>query len=110
MKTNTLVTHNKLRTLGIGCISKILSGGKVKVNFGTDDTMTCSIKALHEVDTSKCKTVDFNRYKRRVLMAKKDENFNIAIVGNELRHFVGIGWATVRVVNHEDLKKHPRVI
>jgi hypothetical protein len=111
METNTLVTHKKLRTLGIGCVSKKLSKGKVKVNFGTDDTMTCSEKALNPIDTSKCKTVSFQKYRNRIMMADKTtKNLNYAIVGNELKHFVGIGWVTQRVVTHGDLEKYPRVV
>ncbi len=110
MKTNTLVTHNKLRTLGIGCVSKILSGNKVKVNFGEYDTKTCSVNTLSEIDTSKCKTVNFHKYKSRILMGKKDDNFDYCIVGNEVRHFVGIGWVTTGIVTTDDIKKYPRVI
>lgn len=111
MKTNTLVTHNKLRTLGIGCVSKILSGGKVKVNFGTEDTMTCSVKALNPIDTSKCKTVSLQKFRNRIMMADKTtKNLDNVILGNELKHFVGIGWTTTRVVTHDDLQKYPRVI
>lgn len=107
MKTNTLVTHKKLSSLGIGCVAKIMSK-KVKVNFGKDDVMTCDPKQLNVIDTSKCKTVDFNKFKRRALNDKGTLNY--AIVGNELKHYVGIGWVTQRVVTYEDLKKYPRVI
>lgn len=110
MKTNTLVTHKKLSSLGIGCVSKIMSK-KVKVNFGTDDVMTCDPKQLNIIDTTKCKTVSFNDYRNRIMMAdKKTKNMDYAIVGNELKNFVGIGWATIRVVTEGDLKKFPRVI
>ena len=110
METNTLVTHKRLSSLGIGCISKI-SGKSVKVNFGTDDVMTCKPTMLNIIDTTKCKTVSFNDYRNRIMMAdKKTNNLDYAIVGNELKHFVGIGWVTSRVVTQDDLKTFPRVI
>lgn len=107
METNTLVRHKQLRSAGIGCVSKILKD-KVKVNFGTDDVMTCSLKMLIPVDTSKCKTVTLREYQSRILIDKS--KLDDVIVGNELRHFVGIGWTTTRVVTEEDLRKYPRVI
>lgn len=108
MKTNTLVTHKKLKTLGIGCVSKIINPNKVKVNFGTEDTMTCSVKSLNEIDTSKCKTVSLQKFRNRMLDDKG--NLNRVIVGNELKEYVGIGWVTLRAVTHGDLQKYPRVI
>lgn len=108
METNTLVRHKQLRTLGIGCISKILGGKKYKVNFGTDDTMTCSEKMLIPVDTTKCKTVSLREYQERILIDKSKLDY--VILGNEVRHFVGIGWMCNRVVTEDDLKKYPRVI
>lgn len=107
METNTLVRHKQLRSAGIGCISKILKG-KVKVNFGTDDVMTCSPKMLIPVDTSKCKTVTLRQYQSRIMQDKS--KLDKVIVGNELRHFVGIGWITVGVVTENDLAQYPRVI
>lgn len=107
MKTNTLVTHKKMSLLGIGCISKVASK-KAKVNFGKEDVMTCSLNSLTPVDTAKCKTITFNEYKSRVLSTKS--NLNDCIVGNELMHFVGIGWICTRVVTEDDLKKYARVI
>lgn len=106
MQTNTLVFHKRNKTLGIGCISKVLTKS-VKVNFGTRDVKTCNKSMLEIVDTTKCKTVTFNEYRTRVL---KDNGVNDVIVGNELQKFVGIGWVTTRVVTLDDLKKHPRVI
>lgn len=108
METNTLVRHKQLRSAGIGCVAKVLTN-KVKVNFGTDDVMTCSPKMLIPVDTSKCKTVTLREYQSRILMTEKKSKLNDVIVGNELRHFVGIGWITTRVVTEEDLMQYPRV-
>jgi len=31
-------------------------------------------------------------------------------VGNELKHYVGIGWVTEKVITYNDLKLYPRVI
>jgi len=107
MNVNTLVTHKKLKSLGIGCISKVLSKS-VKVNFGTDDVLTCSKTTLNIIDTSECKTVSFQTYKTRILNDKSKLDY--AIVGNELRKYVGIGWLTERVVTEGDLKKYPRVV
>lgn len=106
MQTNTLVFHKRNKTLGIGCISTVLTKS-VKVNFGTHDVKTCNQSMLEIIDTTKCKTVTFNEYKTRVL---KDNGANDVIVGNELQKFVGIGWVTTRVVTLNDLKKYPRVI
>jgi hypothetical protein len=104
---NTLVTHKKLRSLGIGCISKELSKS-YKVNFGLDDVLTCKKTAVEIVDTSACKTVSFQEFRTRIL--KDNSELNNAIVGNELKHYVGIGWVTDRVVTMADLQKYPRVI
>lgn len=103
---NTLVMHKKLN-LGIGCISKEFKNS-VGVNFGLDDNKKCSLSALNIIDTSNCKTVTFQEYKSRIL--KSDSTLNDVIVGNELRHYVGIGWTTTRVVTMNDLNKYPRVI
>ena len=86
----------------------LLSNNKVKVNFGTEDTMTCSVKSLNEIDTSKCKTVSLQKFRNRMLDDKG--NLNRVIVGNELKEYVGIGWVTLRAVTHGDLQKYPRVI
>ena len=107
MKTNTLVTHKKMKVAGIGCVSKIC-GKKVKVNFGTEDTMTCAPSMLELVDVSSCKTVSFQEFRTRILSNKS--KLDKCIVGNELKDYVGIGWVTVRAITHEDLKKYPRVI
>jgi hypothetical protein len=107
MKANDLVTHKKLRSLGIGCVSKVLKSS-LKVNFGTDDVMTIKGSMLNPVDTSKCKTITFNEFRSRILLDKS--TLNKAIVGNELLEYVGIGWITERVVTHDDLNKYPRVI
>lgn len=107
LKTNTLVRHKKLTSLGIGCVSKIL-GKKVKVNFGTDDVATFSQAMLIPIDTSKCKTVSFQEFRSRIISDKS--KLNKCIVGNELKEYVGIGWITLRVVTDEDLKTYPRVI
>jgi len=107
MEINTIVKHKKLSKLGIGCVSKILSKS-VRVNFGLDDTKTCKIEQLETIDTSKCKTISFRDYSHRVLNDKSKLEY--AIVGNELKHFVGIGWLTQKVIEEDDLKKYPRVI
>jgi hypothetical protein len=104
---NTLVTHKKLKSLGIGCISKELKSS-YKVNFGIDDVMTCRKNMVEIIDTSKCKTVSFSEFRNRIL--NDNSLLNYAIVGNELNHYVGIGWLTERVVTIADLKKYPRVI
>jgi hypothetical protein len=107
MKVNDLVTHKKLKSLGIGCVSKVLKSS-LKVNFGTDDTITAKESMLVPVDTSLCKTITFQKYRTRIL----DDNGTLtrAIVGNELMHYVGIGWVSHGVVTPSDLTKYPRVI
>lgn len=107
METNTLVRHKKLHSLGIGCVSKILSK-TVKVNFGTDDVKTCNVEQLVAIDISECKTISLHEYKSRIL--KDNSTLDMCIVGNELRRFVGIGWTVDRVVTYDDLDKYPRVV
>jgi hypothetical protein len=108
MKMNTLVRHTHLPSLGIGCVSKEYKT-KVKVNFGTDKTMSISKTRLVEVDVSGYSTISFERYRRRI-MNVKDLDVNHVILGNEVHQFVGIGWIKIGVVTEEDLKKFPRVI
>ncbi len=109
MKTNTLVTHKKIKSLGIGCVSKILSK-KVKVNFGTEDVVTCDPKMLELVDTSKCKTISFSEFKAKTITNGFPNGEVTMIVGNEIKQYVGIGWVTKRTVTHDDLNKYPRVV
>ena len=104
---NTLVTHKKLQSLGIGCISKELKKS-YRVNFGLHDVKTCSKKSVNIIDTSKCKTISYSEFSRRIL--SDSSSLNNCIVGNELKEYVGIGWITLRVIEMEDLKKYPRVI
>jgi hypothetical protein len=107
-EVNDLVTSPRFE--GIGCVAKVLKT-QVVVNYGPYGSMKVSPGQLTRVDTSFCKTVSMERYKRRLLMAhREDDNFNYCILGNELLHFVGIGWHTMGVVTTEDLKKYPRVI
>jgi hypothetical protein len=104
---NTLVIHKKLKSLGIGCVAKELSKS-YKVNFGTEDVLTCKKTAVEPIDVSACKTVSFQEFRNRIISEKSKLNY--VIVGNELKHYVGIGWLTERVVTEADLKKYPRVI
>jgi hypothetical protein len=107
MKTNTLVKHKKLKSLGIGCVAKV-TDKKIKVNFGLEDVTTCSPAMLEPVDTAKCKTVTFGEFRSRILSDKS--TLNKVIVGNELKEYVGIGWVTLRTINEDDLKQYPRVV
>lgn len=107
METNTLVTHKKLKSLGIGCVSKI-NKNSVRVNFGTDDVKTCKIEHLDIIDVSKCKTVTVSQFSRRIF--NDNSKLDYVIIGNELRHYVGIGWVIDRVITIDDLNKYPRVI
>ena len=102
---NTLVTHRKL-PLGIGCVSNI-TRSSIKVNFGMDATMQCKTSMLNVVDTTKCKTIPYSKFQSRILDAKSA--LNNCIVGNEVLHYVGIGWISIRVVTEDDLTKYPRV-
>lgn len=104
---NQLVIHKKLKTLGIGCISKELKN-HVYVNFGLTDCDKFKKTDLEIIDTSNCKTISFIKYKNRRL--KDNSAFDFCILGNELKHFVGIGWITHRVITIDDLKTYPRVI
>ena len=104
---NTLVTHKKLKSLGIGCIAKELKSS-YKVNFGRDDVLTCKKAAVEVVDTSKCQTVTFEEFRHRIL--KDNSTLNRVIIGNEIKEYVGIGWITIGTVDMDDLQKYPRVI
>ena len=95
---NKLVIH-KQRELGIGCISKELKDS-YKVNFGLDDCKTVKKDMVTFLDTSKCKTVTYQEFKSRILIDKSC--LNDVIVGNELLHYVRIGWTKTRVVNFSD--------
>lgn len=107
METNTLVTHTKMRTLGIGCVSKVM-GNKLKVNFGSYDEISCNEKALKVVDTTGTKTISFHSFQRQSIGGNVKDS--IIIIGNEVKQYVGIGWVTLRVVTMDDLKKYKRVI
>jgi hypothetical protein len=104
---NTLVKHKKLKSLGIGCISKELKSS-YKVNFGLHDVKTCKKDIIGVIDTSSCNTISFREFQNRIL--SDNSKLDYCILGNELKHYVGIGWVTLRVINEDDLKKHPRVI
>ena len=104
---NTLVTHKKRKSLGIGCIAKELKNS-YKVNFGLYTTMTCKKDAVEVVNTSKGSTISFREFNTRIL--RDNSTLDYAIVGNELKQYVGIGWITIRVVTINDLNLYPRVI
>ncbi len=108
MEVNTLVTHKNFKSLGIGCVSKVMKSS-CRVNFGTEDVSTCRNTALVEVDTSKCKTIPFSEI-RSLSIANSDKLTGLYIFGNELRRWVGVGWVTERVVTIDDLRKYPRVV
>lgn len=105
---NSLVRHKKLSSLGIGCVSKVLKN-TVKVNFGTDDVIGVKPSLLTQVDTSKCKTIKFDELKR-LSISNSPKLPPYVIIGNELKHWVGIGWVSHGVVTAEQLLKYPRVI
>ena len=105
METNTLVRHKKLKSLGIGCVSKVLKSS-VRVNFGLEDTITTKETQLELVDVSGTKTMTFNELKAKLL----NNDLGYIIIGNELKQSVGIGLIPVRVVTEEDLKLYTRVI
>lgn len=109
MKTNTLVTHKKLRTLGIGCVAKV-KGKKLEVNFGKDDVLTCLPNVLQEIDTSKCKTISFKEVQSKAINNSFGKLGSIFIFGNEVKQYVGMGFVSLRVVTDEDLKQYKRVI
>lgn len=105
---NTLVKHKKLKSLGIGCISKELKSS-YKVNFGSDDVMTCKKDMVEVIDTSCCKTIKFDDFKRMTICNSPDIP-NYVIIGNELKQYIGIGWTSQRVVTENDLKIYPRLV
>lgn len=106
MKVNDLVEHTKLYSLGIGCISKV-NKNDYRVNFGLVDKKTCKPTSLRLIDTSRCTSITFKHYRERVILTSGPD---YAIIGNELHHFVGIGWVVLRVIEKSDLLKYPRVI
>lgn len=105
---NTLVKHKQLHDLGIGCIAKELKHA-YKVNFGRDDVLTCKKSAVEIIDTSACKTIPFSEFRKMVIVDSKDLPHDV-IIGNELKHYVGIGFTHTSVVTEEDLKNYPRII
>lgn len=105
LSVNSLVTSRKFE--GIGCVSKVFSK-HVNVNIGKTGSVKILKKFIDAVDTSKCKTITFHAYKNQILV--NDPNLTYVILGNELMHYVGIGWVSSRVVDGEDLKKFPRVV
>jgi hypothetical protein len=109
METNTLVKHRKLKTLGIGCVAKVLSKS-LKVNFGTEDVMTCNPKMLEPVDVSKSKTMTFAEFRNKTFANSWEGSQVRVIIGNELKEYVGIGWITKGVVTEDDLRNYPRII
>jgi len=108
MEINTLVRHKKLKTLGIGCVSKVLKSS-LKVNWGLNDVGTHKENALEVIDTSACKNISFHDLRSMTICNSKNIP-DYVIIGNELKQWVGIGWVTQRVVTLEDLKKYARVI
>ena len=108
MEVNTLVTHKKLSHLGIGCIAKVKKDSFI-VNWGTTDSMLTKATMLDEVDTKDCKTLKFHEFKT-LSIANSDELPEFVIVGNEKKHWVGIGWVSHGVVTLDDLKKYPRIV
>jgi len=109
METNTLVRHKKLKSLGIGCVSKIMSKS-LKVNFGTEDVMNCKAEMLVPVDVSKSKTITFSEFQRKTATNSWSSGKVQVIIGNEVKEYVGIGWISVRVVTDDDLRKYPRIV
>lgn len=109
LKINDLVTDTSGKHHGIGCVSKVFKN-QVQVNFGLYDSVKISPSKLVLVDTSLCKTVTLSEYQSRIMCVKTNDSLNDCIVGNEVRHFVGIGWTKQRVVTEDDLKVFPRVV
>lgn len=107
---NTLVRHNKLKTLGIGCIAKV-HPKHFTVNWGLEDSAKCLKTAVSPIDVTKAKTVSFDKFRRRIMMADSETaNLDYVIVGNVVKHFVGIGWIDRSVVTEQDLLTIPRVV
>lgn len=107
---NTLVRHKKLKTLGIGCIAKV-HPKHYTVNWGQEDTSKHLKSVVEVVDVSKCRTVPFQKFRNRIMMADPTtKNLDDVILGNVVKHFVGIGWVNQRVVTEKDLLSIPRVV
>lgn len=109
MEVNTLVKHKKLKSLGIGCISKVLKN-QVAVNWGTEDNSKHKESVLEIVDTSKCKTMPFHKWRNKNICNSWPSGQVRMIIGNEVKEYVGIGWISQGVVTEADLKKYTRVI
>lgn len=106
MEVNTLVRHKKLKSLGIGCVSKVKKN-KIAVNWGTDDTAEHTESVLIPIDTSKCKTVTMSEFRTRNITNDWDE---LVIIGNEVKNWVGIGWVSRGIVTENDLTKYRRLV
>ncbi len=107
LSVNTLVRHKKLTSLNIGCVTKLTSKSVV-VNWGIYDSEKHKPEELEVIDTSKCKTITMKEFTNRIL--NNNSKLDYVIIGNEVKHYVGIGWVTHKVVTEADLKKYPRVI
>lgn len=109
MTVNTLVRHKKLKTLGIMCISKV-HPKHYTINWGKEDSAKCLKTTVEEIDVSKCKTMTYADFRRKGISNSYKENECTLIIGNVVKHYVGIGWVDQHVVTEQDLLTIPRVV
>lgn len=108
-KVNELVKHKRIAQFGIGCVSKVTSR-HIYVNWGTDDTEKHTASQLTAVDTSMCEEVPMSLFRALNITNGWKDDQSVMIIGNEVKHWVGIGWVSRGVVKDSDLKKYPRLV
>jgi hypothetical protein len=91
----------------IGVITRVLKT-KVEVRFKDDTFIKFRPEQIEIVDTHHCETIPYSRYRNRIIDEK--DTLDKAILGNELKQFVGIGWVTVEWVTERLLGMYPRVV
>lgn len=107
LEVNDLVEHKKGRFKGIGCVAKAKRNG-LEVNHGTDEVMVCKAELLEKVDTSDCTEMTMVEFRAQNIGG--NPKHDTVIIGNEVKHYVGIGWVSNGVVTREDFKKYPRIV
>jgi len=87
----------------IGVICRVLKRC-VEVRLNSKTFIKFQPEQLEIINTTFCKTVSFSETQ------SLEPQHSVIIFGNELREYVGIGWATMGIINLQDLEKYPRVV
>ena len=104
MEKNTLVKHRHLDSLGIGIVNRSLKRS-IEVKFGQNDIGKFSPSELAPVDMSHIQTIPRSDFESGYVQDP------YLIVGNVLKHFLGIeGYIFIRTATEEDLARFRVVI